>query len=135
MAGLVLAVRVKGSVGMAPDVKKTLETLGLRKAFTAGLYVETPSLVGMLKKASRYITWGRPNKHTLQAIFKKAGLQLDEAYLDMLVKGEKALERSVTVQLRPPSKSFKRSVKRAYRSGGECGERGEEINSLVERMV
>jgi len=134
MAGVIIAVRIKGSIGMDPDVRKTLESLRLLKAYSAGLYPDNPHILGMLKKASRYLTWGRPSKQTLITFFKRAGLPADEQHVETLLKTEKALDRAVIIHLRPPKKGFKRSIKRAYRSGGEYGDRGGEIDLLLRRM-
>ncbi len=133
--GVILAVRIKGLVGMDPDVRKTLESLGLERAYTAGLLPDNPSTLGMLKKVSRYLTWGRPSKQTLATFFSKAGQPADDQYVEEILRGEKALDRTVIIRLHPPKKGFKRSVKRAYRSGGEYGDRGEEINQLVRKML
>jgi large subunit ribosomal protein L30 len=133
--GVILAVRIKGSVGMDPDVRKTLESLKLEKAYMAGLFPDNPSIIGMLKKVSRYLTWGRPSKQTLAAFFSKAGMPADDQHVEAILRGEKSLDRTVIIRLRPPKKGFKRSVKRAYRSGGEYGDRGEEINLLMRKML
>jgi large subunit ribosomal protein L30 len=59
----------------------------------------------------------------------------DDQHVEAILRGEKALARNVIIRLRPPKKGFKRSVKRAYRSGGEYGDRGEEINLLMRKMI
>lgn len=133
--GVILAIRIKGLIGMDPDVRKTLESLGLEKTYTAGLLQDNPSILGMLKKVSRYLTWGRPSKQTLATFFSKAGLPADDQHVEAVLRGEKTLDRAVFIRLHPPKKGFKRSVKRAYRSGGEYGDRGEEINLLIRKML
>ncbi|MCS7129495.1 MAG: uL30 family ribosomal protein [Candidatus Caldarchaeum sp.] len=133
-----MVLRIKGSVGIDPDIEKTLESLKLDKAFSAGLYPLTPSLEGMLRKAQRYLTWGRPNSKTIYTFLKEAGYNAEDAlekFAEKLEKGESSLDRPVLLKLRPPSKGFKRSVKRAFKSGGEYGDRGDEINELFRRMT
>lgn len=136
MSGLVVVVRLKGNVGMDPDAKKTIESLRLSKAFTAGLYAFTPSLEGMLKKVQRYLTWGKPNKQTIFTFLKRAAYVSNdiEKLSEQLEKGEAQLPEPLFVHLRPPRKGFSRSVKRAFKSGGEYGDRGEAINELLRRM-
>jgi large subunit ribosomal protein L30 len=95
--GVILAVRIKGSVGMDPDVRKTLESLKLEKAYMAGLFPDNPSIIGMLKKVSRYLTWGRPSKQTLAAFFSKAGMPADDQHVEAILRGEKSLDRTVII--------------------------------------
>lgn len=134
---LVLVVRIKGNVGIDPDIEKTLESLELKKANSAALFPHSPSLEGMLKKAQRYLTWGKPNKFSIYTLLKKAGFKADDlmSYSERLEKGEESLPNAVHVVLHPPKKGFKRSVKRAYKSMGEYGNREEAINELIRRMV
>ncbi|MCS6784445.1 MAG: uL30 family ribosomal protein [Candidatus Caldarchaeum sp.] len=130
-------VRIKGNVGIDPEVEKTLQSLRLGKAFTAALFEQSETVEGMLHKAQRYLTWGKPNKQTIFTLLKRSGsFSGDLATLsEKLEKGEEALEMPVYVQLRPPRKGFKRSIKRAYKSNGEYGDRGDDINELIRRMV
>lgn len=134
---LVAVIRIKGHVGIKPEIKKTLESLKLDKAFKAALFNESDTLNGMLKKAQRYLTWGRPNKHTILTLLKKAGVGGEdvETFAEKLEKGEEKLSQPVYVSLHPPSQGFKNTVKRSYRYKGEYGDRGEAINELIRRMV
>ncbi|BAJ50340.1 large subunit ribosomal protein L30 [Candidatus Caldarchaeum subterraneum] len=134
---LVAVIRIKGHVGIKPEIKKTLESLKLDKAFKAALFNESDTLNGMLKKAQRYLTWGRPNKHTILTLLKKAGVGGEdvETFAEKLEKGEEKLSQPVYVSLHPPSQGFKNTVKRSYKYKGEYGDRGEAINELIRRMV
>ncbi|MCS7110581.1 MAG: uL30 family ribosomal protein [Candidatus Caldarchaeum sp.] len=134
---VVAVVRIKGNVGIDPDVEKTLQSLNLRKAFTAALFQQSETIEGMLHKAQRYLTWGKPNKETIFTLLKRSGsFSGDLATLsEKLEKGEEVLQTPVYVQLRPPKKGFKGSVKRAYKSKGEYGDRADDINELIRRMV
>ncbi|MEM0336824.1 MAG: uL30 family ribosomal protein [Candidatus Caldarchaeum sp.] len=134
---VVAVIRIKGHVGIRPDIKKTLESLKLDKAFKAALFNESDVLYGMLKKAQRYLTWGTPNKQTILTLLKKAGVGGEdvETLAEKLAKGEEKLSTPVYVSLHPPSQGFKNTVKRSYRYKGEYGDRGEAINDLIRRMV
>ncbi len=137
MGGLVVVLRIKGNIGMHPDIKKTLESLKLRKVFTAALYPLTPELEGMLKKVQRYVTWGKPNRETIFTFLKRSKYVAEEGLerlADALEKGEEELSRPLFINLRPPSKGFKNSLKKDFKSGGEYGDRGEKINDLIRRM-
>ncbi|MEM2237014.1 MAG: uL30 family ribosomal protein [Candidatus Caldarchaeum sp.] len=137
MDGVVVAVRLKGSVGMDPDTRKTIESLKLSKAFTAGLYPLSPSVEGMLKKAQRYLTWGKPNKQTIFTFLIRAGYVSEDAekLSEALERGEASLPKPLLIRLRPPRKGFRNSVKRSFKSGGEYGDRGEDINELLRKML
>lgn len=138
MTSVLMVLRIKGNVGLDPEVAKTLESLRLDRAFKAGLYPSSPTLIGMLGIAQRYLTWGEPNKQTIFTFLKKAGYVAEgglEKLAEKLEKGESSLEKPVLLRLRPPSGGFKRSVKRDFKSGGEYGDRGGEINELFRRMI
>jgi large subunit ribosomal protein L30 len=115
-----------------------------------------PSLVGMLKAARNFITWGEVFSETVSALLKKRGRlvgnkKLTDEYAQTL--GFKSLDELATAisdgrighwklpnvqpvfKLHPPSKGFKGKIKRSFGSGGELGYRGDRINELVERMI
>ncbi|GBC70119.1 hypothetical protein HRbin01_01827 [archaeon HR01] len=144
--GLLLAIRIKGSVGLDGERRKTLELLRLRRHYQAVLLPDNPSVRGMLRKVERYVTWGKPNRTTLATFLKKAGvggdvlgrlgfsdvgklaeaLEMDSGLLKALNLGP--------VSLHPPRGGFRKSIKRPYRSGGEYGVRDEAVNPLF-RLV
>lgn len=137
MSRVLVVVRLKGNVGMDPDTRKTIESLKLSRAFTAGLFPYSPSLEGMLKKVQRYLTWGKPNKQTIFTLLKRAGYVSKDAekLSEQLENGDAELPAPLLVRLRPPRKGFGKSVKKAFKSGGEYGDRGEAINELLKRML
>ncbi|MEM4220530.1 MAG: uL30 family ribosomal protein, partial [Candidatus Caldarchaeum sp.] len=98
---VVAVVRIKGNVGIDPDVKKTLESLKLEKAFTAALFNHSQSLEGMLKKAQRYLTWGKPNKQTIFTLLKRSGYAGDDlvSFAEKLERDEEKLLHPVYVNL------------------------------------
>jgi large subunit ribosomal protein L30 len=104
--GVILAVRIKGSVGMDPDVRKTLESLKLEKAYMAGLFPDNPSIIGMLKKVSRYLTWGRPSKQTLAAFFSRAGMPADDQHVEAILRGEKSFGQDCHYTTAPSKKGI-----------------------------
>ncbi len=154
-----LAVRLRGTVGDSPDVRKTVESLMLEKPFHARLLENSPSIRGMLRNVQTLVAWGEVETSTLEALLRKraereGGMGLDEAFVReslgkdgagelarSLVAGEmspKELSRAgvkVRFRLHPPKDGFNRSTRRSFSDGGELGYRGNEINSLVRRMV
>ena len=159
MSALLVAIRLKGHIGLHPDVRKTLEMLNLKRANYAVIIPDTPSYRGMIRKVEPYITWGTPNKETVLALLKKMEVKgdgrlsdevaaklgynsLEEMAEKMLqengeeiLKKLKKLEVRPYARLHPPRKGFKHKIKRPYKDKGEWGYRGEAINELVRRMV
>jgi len=158
LSGLIVAVRLKGHIGLHPDVRKTLQMLNLKRTNYAVIVPDTPSTRGMLRKVAPYITWGTPNKQTVITLLKKMEIRgdgrLGEQHLEKLgVKTvEELAEKLINnptqikqlkeklnirpyIRLHPPRKGFKRSIKRPYKDKGEWGDRGEAINDLIRRMA
>lgn len=155
-ASCLAVVRIRGTVNVRREVKDTLAMLGLHKPNHATLVPAVPSYLGMLQKAKDYITWGEVEKETLAELLQKRGglkggrpLTLDylkrlgyESFLEAaeaLCAGRATLKSfpglKPVFRLHPPSKGFKKSVKKAFSEGGELGYRGEKINELLKRMM
>jgi large subunit ribosomal protein L30 len=117
---------------------------------------DRPSLIGMLKAAQNYVTWGEPSKEIVNMLMKKKGKllgnkKLTEEYAQ--TAGFKSLDELAEAifecraeylklpnvqrifKLHPPSKGFKGKIKKSYGPGGELGYRGEKINELIKRMI
>ena len=133
----------------------TLKMLRMERNNTATLLDDRPEYLGMLQRAKDYITWGEPTVETVQLILEKRGRvsgdgtlsaealsRLGYETLDKLAEalhgGEAEIQKLEDLKpffrLHPPSKGFKRTVKRPYRNKGELGYRGEAINELAKRM-
>ena len=149
-------VRVRGTVNVRHDIKKTLEMLRLNRVNHCVIVEDTPSYRGMLQKAKDYITWGEIEKDTLAELIRKRGRLLgdkpvDDEYIrsatpfksiDELagaIIGGKIRYRDIpnikpVFRLHPPKKGYE-GIKRAYTVGGALGYRGKEINDLIRRML
>ena len=129
--------------------------LRMNRNNTATLLDDRPEYKGMLQKAKDFITWGEPSIDTIKMLLEKRGrtpgdhhiteiILKDLGYDDFKVLANALQNVSVEFhkiegvkpffRLRPPSKGFKRSVKRPFRSKGELGYRGGDINELAKRM-
>jgi len=149
-------VRIRGTVNVRKEVEDTLRMLNLQRNCHATLIDDRPSLLGMLRKAQSFITWGEASKETIALLLKKRGRivgnrKLTDEYakkigydsLDALAEaiynlkvGLKDLPGVKPVfRLHPPRKGFRGTVKKSYSAGGEAGYRGEAINDLIRRMV
>ncbi|MFB0558700.1 MAG: 50S ribosomal protein L30 [Candidatus Bathyarchaeia archaeon] len=150
-----LAIRIRGGVNASAKVEDTLKMLRMERNNAATLLDNRPEYLGMLQKAKDYITWGEPTLETVRLLLEKRGRTIGDRTIDKeslkvngyetleglaeaLHNGEAVIHRLEGIKpffrLHPPSKGFKRSVKRPYRSRGELGYRSEEINELANRM-
>jgi len=160
-AKLLLAVRIRGTVGDNPRMELALKSLGMESKFNARLVLGNPDMLGMLRKAKDQVTWGELEPETLEMILSKRAEKsgpgphrLDEEFARLhfkiqdlgdlakqIIGGEVDLQRlwragvKSTIRLHPPKGGFKKSTKRPYNSSGELGYRGREINRLAKRMI
>jgi len=150
------AVRVRGTVNIKPDIKKTLELFSLRRANHCVLLEENPSIKGMLQTAKDYITWGEIDKEILSKLIKNRGkLEGDQEITDDYIKSSTShdsidkLSKAIIdkkfsykdipnvkpiFRLNPPKKGYE-GIKRSFVKGGALGYRGKEIKKLIERML
>jgi large subunit ribosomal protein L30 len=113
----IAVVLIRGLINLNTDIKDTLYMLGLRKKHNCVVLKDTPSIQGMLHKCKDYITWGNISEETLSQL-KKVRLQ-EKAYC-----------------LNPPKGGFERKgIKKSFTKGGALGNRGDNINKLITRMI
>lgn len=149
-------VRVRGTVNIKPDIKKTMELLRLSRVNHCVLLEENDVYKGMLQMVKDYTTWGEISKETLAKLLSSRGKligekPLSEEYLkkatayksfemlsDALVTGKVTYKQIPDVKpffrLNPPKKGH-RTVKRSFVNKGSLGYRKEAINTLIERML
>ena len=151
-----LAIRIRGGINVSHRQEDTLRMLRVDRNNTATLLDDRPEYLGMLQHAKDYITWGEPTLETVSLLIRKRGRKvgdhpIEEGYLSKLgydshdslakaiLEGEVEFNKLDGVKpffrLHPPSKGFKRSVKRPYGDRGELGYRGDAINDLARRMA
>jgi large subunit ribosomal protein L30 len=149
-------VKVRGTVRAQREARETLNLLRLTKLNHAVLVRNSPSMMGMLKRAQSYVTWGEISKETLTEMLNKRGRlvgnkKLTDEYLRKIsyksisdlahalaeckLDYAKLPEVQAVFKLHPPKKGFKGTTKKNFRAGGEAGYRGEAINGLVKRMI
>lgn len=155
----IIAVRIRGTATDNPDIRKTMETLKMENTFRARLLENTPSTEGMLRAAKNLVAWGSVNPQVLESLLRKRAerdgdRRLDDDFAKVFFKRESVgdLANSIVAgeisvkslwsagvkpgfRLHPPKGGFKRSTRRAATDGGELGNRGEDINILVRRMI
>jgi large subunit ribosomal protein L30 len=149
-------IRVRGTVNIKPDIKKTMQMLRLTRANHCVLLEENAVYKGMLQMVKDYTTWGEINKETLikllstrgkligdkpltEEYLKKAAPyhsfeKLSEAILENKVNFKDIPEVKPLFRLNPPKKGH-RTVKRSFVNKGSLGYRKDAINTLIERML
>ena len=154
---MLVAVRIKGKPNVKKEVEKTMQLLKLYKKHSCVILPAKKSVVGMLKKIERYVTWGEINFDVLKMLLQKRGRlpgnkKLTLEYLkDKVDKDFEGLSRGLIdskikikdvpglksfFKLKPPTKGFERlGAKKPYSMGGVFGYRGKEINLLLKRMI
>ena len=150
-----LAIRIRGGINVSRRDEDNLRMLRMDRNNTATLLDDRSEYRGMLQRAKDFVTWGEPTMETIKLLLEKRGRlagdhpiteealkELGYENLDVLAEalqaGSAELHKLEGVKpffrLHPPTKGFKRTVKRPYRSKGELGYRGEDINELAKRM-
>src|SRR3989338_5678194 len=105
-------IRVRGTTGVMKPVKDTLNMLRLYKKNCCVVLNDGPNIIGMIKKAKDYITWGEIDDETLKLLTKKRGEKTKDE------EGKETIKPFF--RLNPPRKGFDRKDK---------------INDLIKRMV
>lgn len=155
----VAAIRLRGTAGVPPDIETALDSLRLRKKFSAVLLPLRAETVGMLRRVKDYVTWGQIGKEGMKLLFQrraktpeglgltskavkaKFGVPNLDRLVSALLSGKLRLDALWKGGLRPrfalhpPKGGFKASTKRPFRDRGELGDRGTEIDRLIARMV
>lgn len=149
-------IRIRGTVNIRKSIEDTLKMLRLSRANHCTIVPEGPSYVGMLRKATNYVTWGEVEAETLARLILRAGrlsgrkritdyyVKKNTKYSSVLAfakavaKGKEKLTSLPRIQpvlrLHPPVRGF-RNVKKSFADGGSTGYRGREINDLLTRMT
>jgi len=149
-------IRVRGTVNIKPQIKKTMELLNLTRANHCVLVQDTPSTKGMLQIAKDYVTWGEINKDMLKKLIQSRGrLAGDKPLTDTYVSSATSFktvdamadaifdqkfiykelpEVKPLFRLSPPAKGYE-GIKRSFVNKGALGYRGDEINQLLDRML
>jgi large subunit ribosomal protein L30 len=149
-------IRVRGTVNVKPDIKRTMQLLRLSRANHCVLLEENTVNRGMLQIVKDYTTWGEINKETLAKLLSARGKligdkplteeylkkaapyhsfeKLSEAIVENKVKYKDIPQVKPLFRLNPPKKGH-RTVKRSFVNKGSLGYRKDKINALIERML
>ncbi|NPD87159.1 MAG: 50S ribosomal protein L30 [Asgard group archaeon] len=153
---LLAVIRLKGQINVNYKIQATLDMLNVRRTNYMTLIPNTPTYLGMLKKAQNFITWGEISQDILKHVLEKRGeiagrKKLTNKHLkehteySTIIELSKALHKGeVTIgdipelkkffRLHPARKGY-RGIKKGFAEGGEVGYRGKAINELIVRMA
>lgn len=139
----IAVVRIRGSVNLDPGVKKTLDLLRLYRKNYCVILPNTQVNVGMVKKVKDYVTWGDVTDETFNELVQKRGEEFKgpESDKKQKVKSNDFVEidgkkLKKFFRLSPPVKGFgRKGIKRSFKEGGALGNRQEQINDLIKRMM
>ena len=153
---MVAVIRIKGLVDVRHDFKQTLELMRLHRKNHLVLIPETQEMKGMVKKVQDFCTFGEIDEKTLASLLEKRGKLIGDRKISKEFLKEKKLssfnDLSKKVMANPkflldlaikpvfrlnsPKKGFERKgMKATFKEGGVMGNRGKEINQLIERMM
>jgi large subunit ribosomal protein L30 len=140
---MIVAVRVRGELGLSSRMKLTFSSLNLHNKNGCVLVEESPTVNGMLTKVKDFITWGPISPEVMKELVTKRGELYSERLEDS--KSKIKYDKFIVVdgkkykrmfRLSPPRKGFGRTgIKVSFAAGGALGFRGEKINDLVSRMI
>jgi large subunit ribosomal protein L30 len=150
-------VRVRGDVGLSPEIRTALKLLKLYKKNYCSVWPNSPAVIGNLKKVKDWTTFGELDEETFTLLLKKRGKlagnkPLTEDYLkskvgcDLTTFAKKyfAFEADLKdipglktfFRLHPPQGGFeRRGIKESFAAGGALGYRGKAINALLKKMI
>ncbi len=149
-------IRVRGTVNVNPDIKRTLQLMRLTRTNHCVLIEENPVSKGMLQVVKDYVTWGEINKETLVKLIQQRGKLLgNDAVTDQVLKASTPFpsvdkladallsssfiykdipEVKPLFRLNPPKNGY-RTIKRSVQNKGTLGYRKDGINALIQRML
>ncbi|MEM3412158.1 MAG: 50S ribosomal protein L30 [archaeon] len=143
---LLAVIQIRSMLGANPEVRTTLKLLNLGKIHSCTVVPNNEYYLGMLKVVKDYVTWGEINQKIFEELLLKKGKingkkieeeDLNLINMDDLEAGKIKLKDLGIVPrfgLNSPKKGFKKSKKFQYPKG-ELGDRGENINELLGRML
>lgn len=160
---LIVATRIRGIIGVSPKVRRILQLLRLRQIHNTVFIKANKATINMLRLVEPFVAYGYPNLKTVRELIYKRGfgkvnkqrIPLADNSVVEEVLGKKdiicvedLIHEIYTVgpnfkaaanflwpfKLSSPNGGFKRKLLH-FNEGGDAGNRGEEINALIKRMI
>lgn len=126
-------IRLRGRTGLHKDVATTLDLLNLFHVNNCTILEDTPQVVGMIKRAKDYITWGTIDDATLALLVEKRGVVMDADTKAFAFNGK---NYKPVFRLDPAKGGLgSRGIKAPFTKSGALGNRKEKINDLLRNMM
>lgn len=160
-AKVYLVVRILGTYGVAPKVRKILQLLRLRQINNATFVKANKATLNMLIRVAPYITWGAPTRKMISdMVYKRGYAKINRARIALsneiiakelgkfdIICVEDLINEIYTCgpnfkaansflyhfKLNTPTGGWKEK-KIGFIEGGDSGNRGDFINNLVAKM-
>jgi large subunit ribosomal protein L30 len=149
-----LVVRIKGTVNIPQQAKKTLDSLNLDKRFRATIVPESKEYLGMLRRVKEEVAWTKADASIVKELLEKRGRKIGykpiakpdipKEYNSIDQLASAIAENKITMSklagikpwfaLSPPKGGFKRKTKTQYAQDGVLGE-GINLAEIVKRML
>lgn len=150
-------IRLRGSVGIRPEINYTLKLLRLHRVNHCVVVEENDYTKGMLQKVKDYVAWGEVSEDVLDTLIKnrgrlEGGKSLTDEYVKAhtsfgnskdiahaLITGSVTMKELATAKIKPifrlhPPRKGLKGIKRSFQEGGELGYHGDKINDLLLKM-
>lgn len=154
MTNKIAIVQIRGTVGIHPDVRKTLDLFRLHQKHVCVVVEDNEVSRGMLQKVKDYVTYGEINETFFKEMIDKRGevlgkkkasyVKLDSAKIAKeffageikLRDFEPKYQLKPFFRLHPPIGGYERKgIKMPFIKGGVLGNRKEEISKLILKML
>jgi large subunit ribosomal protein L30 len=149
-----LVVRIKGTVNVPQQARKTLDGLNLDKRFRATIVPESTEYLGMLRRVKEEVAWTKADAGIVKELLEKRGRKtgykpitkpdLPKEYNSIDELASAIAENKITMNklggikpwfaLNPPKGGFRRKTKTQYSQDGILGEDGS-LAEIVKRML
>jgi 60S ribosomal protein uL30 len=158
-----LVIRIRGIMGVSPKVRKILQLLRLRQIHNAVFVKLNSATITMLRLVEPFITYGYPSLSTVRSLLYKRGFAkvnkqriaitdnsiienglgkhdiicMEDLVHELYTSGPHFKEASNFVwpfKLSSPLGGYKKKLNH-FTEGGDAGNRGDEINKFVKRLL
>lgn len=162
-AKLAFVIRIRGIIGVSPKVKKILQLLRLRQIHNGTFVKLNQATINMLNWVEPYVAYGYPSLKSVKELIYKRGYGkvrgqriplTDNAIIEKqlgrngIICMEDLIHEIYTVgphfkeannflwpfKLSSPNGGFKEKLLH-FNEGGDHGQRGDEINKLITKMI
>jgi len=160
-----LVIRIRGIIGVSPKAKKVMQLFRLRQIHNATFVKLNEATIRMLRLIEPYVAYGIPSRSTIQNLIYKRGFGklngqripiqhnrvIEEGLGEYGIRCTADLIHELVTcgphfkqannflwpfKLSSPTGGFSRKTKMLhYLEGGESGNRGEEINKMLRKML